>query len=118
SSTSNAASAASAANDLTRSVKVTKHKHTSSAGASSSTSLPVMSGSPPSLNVNESDEKKAERDRNRDGDIEDIDCNAIDEHTRRTRLAAVISVASNALDVVSSDRAPYQMTDSHFARDD
>jgi len=77
-----------------------------------------MSGSPTSLKVSERDHKKVERDRNRDGEIEDLDCKDVDEHIRRKRLAAVISTASNALDVVTSDRAPYRMINGQFARDD
>ena len=44
-------------------------------------------------------------------------CKEIDEHTRRTRLAAVISAASNALEVVASD-APFQMIESAFHSND
>ena len=75
--------------------------------------LPSSSSS--SLEEVDLDRKKEERDSKRDSEIDDLGCDAIDEHTRRTRLAEVIAVSSTALDVVMSDRAPYCMFNGRFA---
>jgi hypothetical protein len=102
-------------------VKITERNATTSAAASSPPMVvPFVCGLPSSVSPKEGEleGKKSERDAKRDDEIDNLGCNAIDEHTRRTRLAAVIAVASTALDVVSSDRAPYCMFNGRFASKD